>query len=231
MAAKRGFGHRKLFRSLLLVALVSVASFLLSHGYLSRETKTYADPVERSLNGMLNQTAEVTVAFGVGHVDRPKIFDKIRNRGSSPRLGVKPPNPNLTQIQVEIQNLITRYPVCRGKEQYLRIILGAKGRLRIPSEQWLCQRLPSVDTVAKRYGPKPVIIGIDRCEDYRRLLRPQSNNGTQIEPMPRVAGLYHTGKANCPGVHCFYSQLTLTVLHRHQRSSAYAQPQSQEAKS
>lgn len=84
-------------------------------------------------------------------------------------------------------------PDCKGKELYLKILLAAKDSKHRKHAHLLCSQLPTQEEVIARYGPRPVIVGMETCQAYRDLLRPENNNGTQLEPLPRVAGLYHTG--------------------------------------
>lgn len=86
-------------------------------------------------------------------------------------------------------------PACQGKEKYLTIVIqGSDPEKRSQtSVKDLCQRLPTQEQVIERYGPEPIVIGMDTCAKYRQLLTARYNNGQTLKPMPRVAGLYHTG--------------------------------------
>ena len=98
-------------------------------------------------------------------------------------------------LDPRINDLVAKYPSCQGKQAFLNIVLKAidyeldTNDAKAVSE--LCQKLPLEDDVAERYGPKPIVLGLETCPAYRKSL--QTNGKATIEPMPRVAGLYHTG--------------------------------------
>lgn len=84
---------------------------------------------------------------------------------------------------------------CQGKDKYLNIVIQGSDpeqRTKVSLKE-LCQRLPTLEQVIERYGPEPIVIGMDTCAKYRQLLTARYNNGQTLKPMPRVAGLYHTG--------------------------------------
>ena len=147
-----------------------------------------------------------------------------------------PTQQNQAQVQAERQQqaqslpdllaMARTIPACAnhsGSEHFLQLVLsGVGGR-----DDWktkvvgaspgllesICQQLPTKEQVVARYGPQPVIVGMETCPVYRALIRgssashwikPKNGNYTTIEnnssinqndytPMPRVAGLYHTG--------------------------------------
>ena len=57
----------------------------------------------------------------------------------------------------------------------------------------LCRRLPTLKQVQERYGTSLRILGLETCSIYREKLHTYASNDTKVQPMPRVAGLYHTG--------------------------------------
>jgi hypothetical protein len=81
----------------------------------------------------------------------------------------------------------TTIPSCRGKKIFLRILLMSEdyvGHLELSKE--LCDKIPTMEEVEHMYGPGPVILGLETCHQYQRIL------GGDNRPKPRVAGLYHT---------------------------------------
>jgi hypothetical protein len=79
---------------------------------------------------------------------------------------------------------------CQGKEGLINILRRA-GRITISQD--LCQELPTDSEVSELYGDGPVVYGLDTCEQYRALLSANANNGTAVEPLVRVAGMFNTG--------------------------------------
>lgn len=71
---------------------------------------------------------------------------------------------------------------CQGRGQLLRILEQAKVNVTD------CTDLPTWEQVASLYGESPVIIGQERCEEFRRRVQTSNNNS-----VPRIAGLYNTG--------------------------------------
>jgi hypothetical protein len=118
-----------------------------------------------------------------------------------PPLRIKVPYsepPDSSVVEDKIKELMHEYPRdCSDKERYLRIILSSSDsyfRRSIGRDGLaLCQALPTHQQVTRRYGDAPVIVGLETCAAYRELLKPEHNEGKQLEPMPRVAGLYHCG--------------------------------------
>jgi hypothetical protein len=90
-----------------------------------------------------------------------------------------------------VQLLATSEPErCRGKERLLQILLRAgKPDLSVKD----CDSLPTWKEVTDLYGTLPVVYGLDTCEDYRRILKENSNATHQLAPDIRVAGLFNTG--------------------------------------
>jgi hypothetical protein len=108
-------------------------------------------------------------------------------------------NPNhhaTNSIDDAIAQALKTNPNCTGKERYLKTILSAadsdSGKNKTILHKF-CDSLPTEEQVFERYGSEPVVLGMETCKAYRELLKPENNNGTQMDPMPRVAGLYHTG--------------------------------------
>jgi hypothetical protein len=80
---------------------------------------------------------------------------------------------------------------CDGKAELLKILNDAG--IKNASSNDVCTRLPRWKDVARFYGEEPIVYGLDTCERYRALLSADANNGTAVEPMIRVAGLFNTG--------------------------------------
>lgn len=90
----------------------------------------------------------------------------------------------LARVDTAITHLVRRHEdACRGKEQLLRVFLSHDILKADPS---LCGQLPSTEQVAKLYGERPIILGLDSCNAYRTML-----NGEVAKP--RVSGLYNSG--------------------------------------
>jgi len=85
---------------------------------------------------------------------------------------------------------------CKGKERLLDIILSSTGT-ELGSQQTrgrnVCHVLPTWEQVTSIYGDRPIVYGLETCGAYRRILSSSENAGREIPPMPRVAGLYHSG--------------------------------------
>lgn len=108
------------------------------------------------------------------------------------------PSKNSThESQLQLSSRISREPLCQGKESFAQMVLSAADyslSKNAPVDlRELCKQLPMEKQVVDLYGPEPVILGLDTCEAYRKLLQPGNNGGKSVKPMPRVAGLYHTG--------------------------------------
>jgi hypothetical protein len=91
-------------------------------------------------------------------------------------------------------HLIQAHPsktACNGKAELLQILKDAG--MQNTSFNDVCTRLPRWKDVARFYGEEPIVYGLDTCERYRAMLSAEANNGTAVEPMVRVAGLYNTG--------------------------------------
>lgn len=100
--------------------------------------------------------------------------------------------PSNIQINVMVEMALAKSPSCKSKERFIRIILMQSKNPRLITSQ-LCDKLPTLAQIEQRFGPKPIIVGLETCADYRALLQPERNNGTAVSPRPRVAGLYNTG--------------------------------------
>ena len=70
---------------------------------------------------------------------------------------------------------------CSGKETLVKILQN----VNITVDNDLCRQLPAWKTIVNLYGDKPIVVGMETCEAYRR----QSSKN----PKPRVAGLYNSG--------------------------------------
>ena len=109
---------------------------------------------------------------------------------------LKPPSENSIH-ESQLTKRISRESLCKGKESFAKIVLFAADyspTKNAPVDlRELCKQLPMEKQVVDLYGPEPVILGLDTCEAYRKLLQPDNNGGKLMKPMPRVAGLYHTG--------------------------------------
>lgn len=88
-----------------------------------------------------------------------------------------------------IQRAQERWASCCDKDDYLLMLLMSEdavtSRANASINSELCESLPTLQQVAHMYGPRPVILGLETCRDYRSRL---GNN----QAKPRVAGLYHT---------------------------------------
>lgn len=80
---------------------------------------------------------------------------------------------------------------CLGKEALLEILLSSSGGggggsagVRLSAD--LCRQLPLPERIGDVYGEGPVVVGLETCPSYRRIL-------SGARPMPRVAGMYHSG--------------------------------------
>lgn len=91
-------------------------------------------------------------------------------------------------LEQDVQRIVQKHPGCQGKEELVSILV--QGGSAITDHR--CQGLPLWKTVTELYGERPFVYGLDTCESYRKSLSPAINNGSQIRPMPRVAGLYHS---------------------------------------
>jgi hypothetical protein len=80
---------------------------------------------------------------------------------------------------------------CNGKAELLKILKDAG--MKNTSSSDVCRKLPRWKEVTRFYGEEPIVHGLDTCERYRALLSAEANNGTAVEPMVRVAGLFNTG--------------------------------------
>lgn len=73
---------------------------------------------------------------------------------------------------------------CVGKEKFLEIVRALNDTTI--NEALQCRAAPLWSETTSLYGETPVVIGLETCEAYRKLL-----NGSQS--LPKVAGLYNSG--------------------------------------
>lgn len=94
-------------------------------------------------------------------------------------------------IDEEVTSLIDQFPrFCRGKKPLLRQIREAG--LNITKN--VCEGLPTMEDVEDLYGQGPVVVGLETCERYRKLISANTNkNGKAYPPAPKVAGLWNVG--------------------------------------
>ena len=57
----------------------------------------------------------------------------------------------------------------------------------------LCPQFPKWKQVVQAYGKDPVILGMETCPSYRKLLQSKKNGVTRPNATVRVAGLYNSG--------------------------------------
>jgi hypothetical protein len=106
-------------------------------------------------------------------------------------LSMKLHSPSAEPAQGFIQAHPSKTTACDGKAELLKILKDAG--MKNTSSSDVCVRLPRWKDVARFYGEEPIVYGLDTCERYRALLSADANNGTAVEPMVRVAGLFNTG--------------------------------------
>jgi hypothetical protein len=90
----------------------------------------------------------------------------------------------------DIINNNTTAPIpmeCIGKEHLLSLVKAA-GLDSSVSLASICNSLPYWPNYTALYGDKPVIIGLERCAEYRQFLA-----STSMPPAVRVGGLYNSG--------------------------------------
>jgi hypothetical protein len=81
---------------------------------------------------------------------------------------------------------------CKGKERLWEILLNVREylwntRLSITLEEH-CEHLPTWKDVTALYGSEPVVIGLERCEEYRAHIQKANE-----KPLLKIAGLYNSG--------------------------------------
>ena len=159
-------------RRIILLALFSLTGVLHIHSLLSRFI------LESSKDLNLHVIA-VDVTIG----NSSKTNQALRSRD---------PTKNSMQSSMSTDAMNTGDP-CFGKEQLVAMIRTASrqaedqaSKVRITEK--LCQDLPTWNEVTRLYGEEPVILGLDTCQQYRDMLSKDN-----IEPKPRVAGLFNTG--------------------------------------
>jgi hypothetical protein len=105
--------------------------------------------------------------------------------------------------------IIESHPECLGKERVVEILLKAGKKEILKAE---CELLPTWDEIKSLYGEKPIIYGLESCQRYRDVLKSAGRNGSEIEPDPRIAGLFDTGtNAFADSLHLNFRQVkTLT---------------------
>ena len=104
---------------------------------------------------------------------------------------------NMTLPSINAIKFGQTYNYCRGKERLIDILLAASGEdqgisalfATKQSIQSTCQMLPTFQEITNIYSKGPVIVGLETCQTYRDLMAANP----LIDPMPRVAGLYHSG--------------------------------------
>lgn len=79
---------------------------------------------------------------------------------------------------------IAQNPRCSDKVALIEELAAAG----VCPEPEYCDQLPSWRQVTEIYGDKPVILGLDTCEAYRKLIGDEP-------PMPKIAGLWNTGSS------------------------------------
>jgi hypothetical protein len=134
------------------------------------------------------QVGRVAVRLLLGAVAFLWFWRQLNIISRSLKLHVAVSMPESAQTQGLL--LVQPTPTCKGKTELLTI-LKAAGMKNISTDT--CARLPRWKDVARFYGAEPIVYGLDTCERYRALLSAEANNGTAVEPMVRVAGLYNTG--------------------------------------
>ena len=89
---------------------------------------------------------------------------------------------------------------CAGKEKLVSILEEANVTAfnSVADNEELCYRLPSWKSITDLYGKKPVIIGLERCEQYKSIVGAYDNSDNNAgllshPPSPRIGGLYNTG--------------------------------------
>lgn len=145
------------------------------------------------LCGLLGWSTRVfQVAFSAVYGRREAIADIWRS-GSDLWLPI-PSNNNQSHLSthqapsLDIFHLTHQYTECQGKEKLLDI-LKQSGYDEINRET--CRVLPTwkqVTDIYYRSGSGPVILGQETCQAYRDMMEQDT-----MDPMPRVAGLYHSG--------------------------------------
>jgi len=97
-------------------------------------------------------------------------------------------------IDKRVATIVNDNSSCRDKDHFLKLLFQARdANVQTSDYDELCNRLPTHSQIADLYGSEAVVYGMDTCQAYRDLLKPENNNGRAIDPMPRVSGLYHTG--------------------------------------
>jgi len=97
------------------------------------------------------------------------------------------------QIAFEASNSVSELPSTKYHEKYQKNQMINQGRVPqrpIPAlHPQNCRELPTWEQVVQMYGPRPIVYGLETCQDYRAMLQAKG----VTKPMPRVAGLYHSG--------------------------------------
>jgi hypothetical protein len=76
---------------------------------------------------------------------------------------------------------------CDGKEYPLSLMKAAGMDDSITTDEY-CQYLPYWPNYTALYGDRPVILGLERCSDYRKMIAEASTY-----PDVRIVGVYNTG--------------------------------------
>jgi hypothetical protein len=79
---------------------------------------------------------------------------------------------------------------CSGKEPLLELVTQAVGNISMAQayNQDNCRALPTWNGVSNLYGPTPVILGLEHCEEFR-------SNLNQAKPLGglKIAGFFNSG--------------------------------------
>jgi hypothetical protein len=121
---------------------------------------------------------------------------------------------------------------CRGKERLVDILLEAsslsfqereEGHDELfatkQSIQETCRSLPTFQQISGIYGNGPVVVGLETCHAYRDFMTSDPRNRL-MDPMPRVAGLYHSGTNALSKT----LELNLGFIHSNSQWSPYEVP-------
>jgi len=142
-------------------------------------SKTHGNPAD-FVTALANYGTERGRYDGLAREDR----EYVREGGAlDPRLMEMFHYPQVPHFDVDV--LVGKYEVCRGKERLLDILLRA-GAEAVTRDD--CELLPTWDEVSSLYGNEPIIHGLETCGRYR-----ESVLAERLDPAPRVAGMFNTG--------------------------------------
>ncbi|GKY98358.1 hypothetical protein MPSEU_000793400 [Mayamaea pseudoterrestris] len=96
------------------------------------------------------------------------------------------------QPALRAKALAREHVECRDKERLLDIIIDShqsdsSDLLSSKLAQKTCRILPKFSQITSIYGKGPFVVGLETCRAYQDSVHPL------MDPMPRVAGLYHSG--------------------------------------